>query len=67
MKKEKKLEELTLAELRGYRIPKSLLVDDYPWPACPTCGARGHRDYARHCSECGQRLRWSKTYKKEVK
>ena len=59
MKKEKKLELMTLEELRDYRRPKALIVDDYPWPACPTCGAKGHRDYARHCSVCGQRLRWT--------
>lgn len=60
MYKEKRPERMSLEELREYRTPKALVIDDYPWPACPTCGTRGHRDYSKYCSECGQRLRWTK-------
>ena len=37
----------------------TMYSEEYGYYICPECGATNLREYQRHCSECGQRLKWN--------
>ena len=64
-KKGTKVAELSNEQLQALvdlRTPQSVVVADYRYASCPTCGAVNDREGVEYCSHCGQRLNWSKFY-----
>lgn len=62
-------EDLTLRQIisiKRYREPRPLILGS-EWPACPACHTLTDADYARFCSNCGQRLDWREFHKVSMK